>query len=499
MNGSQARATGRAYEPVADIARGGMGRVELVVRREGTFARIYAMKRLHAELSEDREVREMFLEEARIAGLIRHPNVVPVLDVGEDDQGPYLVMDYVEGVAAWRPLVDARRAGELLPVAICAEIARQAAFGLAAAHELEGAGGRRLSVVHRDVSPQNILLGFDGLARVTDFGVARALDHRTTGDEGSVKGKFGYMSPEQVRAEELDARSDLFSFGVVLYELLVCGRLYSGPLDAVVRRIQEEPPPDVCAERSDVPEALGALVRELLSKERAARPASARAVAARLEPIVAAAREAGEDTSIERFMRRSFGDERERQRALVAAALERTDFELPLEATPPVPALGLHDEPTRLTREAGPEATITDGGEPTAETTAAVRTRRAASSNRPLWWAIGVGVTVGAGLAAGWFLADGRELDPELAAPIRAPALPPAPPPTSETAPAPRVETPAEPTLVEAEVGPAVEVEEPAPAERPPRTRRRRTPVRRRSAAGSLARRAWGWDEGDGE
>src|SRR5688572_11811545 len=153
-----------------------MGKVELVVRRDGRFARVFARKRLHAAFAEDTEIVEMFVQEARIAGLIRHTNVVPVLDVGTDEDGPYLVMEYVEGVSAFTAMQHAHKASRAIPIAVVVSVARQMASALAAAHELAGEDGTPLGVVHRDVSPQNVLLGFDGIARLTDFGVARALD-----------------------------------------------------------------------------------------------------------------------------------------------------------------------------------------------------------------------------------------------------------------------------------------------------------------------------------
>ncbi|MCB9596047.1 MAG: ABC transporter substrate-binding protein [Sandaracinaceae bacterium] len=388
---------GRAYEPVADIAKGGMGRVELVVRREGSFARVYAMKRLRPELSEDAEVRAMFLEEARIAGLIRHPNVVPVLDVGEDEQGAYFVMDFVEGVAAYRPLVMAVESGQRLPVAFCVEVMRQTAHGLAAAHELVGAGGRPLSVVHRDVSPQNILLGFDGLVRVTDFGVARILDHQPH-DAAAITGKIGYMSPEQIGGRPLDARSDLFSFGVVLYEMLACGRLYGGPRAEAFRRICLEEIPDIGAVRGDVPPELAELVGKLLAKTPEARPQSAAVVAEWLESTSTKLREAGQEAALRATLLETFAGEHRRQQELVAAALERTRVEIPLvdpsadltgdEVTAttrsgPVTA-ELDDEPTELPPRAPPRRVATaPGGAP-----AAVRPRA--------WW-LAVVVALGLG------------------------------------------------------------------------------------------------------
>ncbi len=384
-----------------------MGRVELVVRREGTFARVYAMKRLHEALAKDAEIRTMFLEEARIAGLIRHPNVVPVLDVGEDEFGPYLVMDFVEGVPAYRPLTAAVEAGQRLPVAFGVEVARQMARGLAAAHELVGAGGRAVCVIHRDISPQNVLLGFDGLVRVTDFGVARVLEEHPP-DSASITGKIGYMSPEQIGRKPLDERSDLFSFGIVLYELLVCERLYKGERDEVFRRICIEPPPDVREVRPDVPDALAELLLELLAKTPGGRPGSAAEVAERLDAIQEALRREGQEPLLQETLEDAFADERERQKALVAAALEQTRAEIPLhdggqsrEVTAPT---GPVPTPDAETRALAPPA-VEDGVETLVE-----RPRpRPAWRPRPLIIGIASASAVLIAAALGWAVWGGGD------------------------------------------------------------------------------------------
>ncbi len=355
------------YVHVAPIARGGMGHVNLVLRQEGRFQRLYALKRLHPHLCDDRRVREMFLEEARVAGLIRHPNVVSVLDVGTDVEGPFLLMDFVDGLAlsTLQQLLDE---GELLPLQICLSIARQAADGLSAAHELTSMNGEPIQLVHRDVSPQNILVGFDGVVRVTDFGVSKALvageafsasspvelEARLTpiGDSQSQSslsldfvfqdagvsgnktmltlcGKFGYMSPEQLRFEPVDPRSDLFAFGVVLWELLCGRRLFRGatPRDTATL-ILDGVLLDVDEFRADCPAALTELLFELLCFEREGRPASAREVASRLRAIHRTVVLEEEELDVDAFLEdrfRGLKGERERTRAVsVQSAVEES-------------------------------------------------------------------------------------------------------------------------------------------------------------------------------
>lgn len=272
------------YTSVGTLGTGGMSRVDLAVRRHGRFARLYAVKRLRPGLGDDRDFREMLFDEARIAGLLRHPNVASAIDFGVDAEGPYLVMDYVEGISAAQLAVERR--GEI-PIAAAVEIVMQAARGLHAAHSLVGSDGRPLELVHRDVTPTNILLGFDGLVRVADFGIAKAMGRVTRTETGLLKGKLGYMSPEQLRFEQPDRRSDLFSLGVVLFELASGERLYK-PSDGheAAYRILNEPPPDLSEACPDAPPELVELAFELLSKERAHRPATAEIVAERLEEIL---------------------------------------------------------------------------------------------------------------------------------------------------------------------------------------------------------------------
>ena len=273
-----------AYEPLFELARGGMGRIVVAVRLEGTFKRVCAMKRLFPHLAEEPGVRAMFLEEARIAAAVRHPNVVSVLDVGEDSEGPYLVMDYIESVTAAQLIRQTAAEMSEIPLQICARICADAARGLHAVHEITDDEGNSMDLVHRDISPQNLLVGFDGVTRVADFGVAKAVDsdHRTR--TGLLKGKMGYMAPERLRFEHADRRADLFALGVVLYELLGGERLYQGADEVgVARRILDEPAPDIGLVRDDVPPSIVQLLFQLLAKRPEKRPDTAAEVAQRLD------------------------------------------------------------------------------------------------------------------------------------------------------------------------------------------------------------------------
>ncbi len=264
-----------------------MGRVEIALREGEHPMRLYAVKRLHPHFRRDPAFLTMFMDEARIASGIRHENVVRVLAFDEDQRGPFLLMEYIDGLPLSEVLKHHHARSDLPPMQMCLSIAAQAAEGLHAAHDLRDGHGKPLRIVHRDLSPQNALLGFDGVVRVTDFGVAKALGRATRTATGILKGKHGYMSPEQLRFEELDRRSDLFSLGVLLYELLTCQRLYSGKDgNEAARRILSEPPPDVRAVRTDASAALAKLITDLLAKDPGARPRTARSAAQRLEEIL---------------------------------------------------------------------------------------------------------------------------------------------------------------------------------------------------------------------
>lgn len=323
------------YQRLIDLSEGGMGRVELTLRRDGKFQRLYAVKRMHGSLQADEASRAMFVEEGRLAGLINHPNVVGVLDVGNDQDGPFLAMEYVEGITVRDLLIHAGRTGLKLPVQICCRIAAQAALGLAAAHSLTSHEGDALHLVHRDVSPHNILVGFDGVVRVADFGIARATgrEHRTS--TGVLKGKLGYMAPEVLQFNDPDARTDLFSLGVVLFEMLAGRRLYAGKDDAErARRILHEAPPDIGELRTDVPIELQELLMSLLAKDPEHRPTDAEGVAERLDSCVRRLSEEDGVCSIRDYVLEGFEEERAARSDAVRTALDALGKAPALPAAP---------------------------------------------------------------------------------------------------------------------------------------------------------------------
>ncbi len=313
-----------ALRRLMTLAQGGMGVIDLSIREDGRFSRLYAVKRPHAQMRNDPVLRAMFLDEGRLAGLIRHVNVISVHDVGEDAEGLYLVMDYVEGISVAALITRESARGGRLPLPLCLGVAAQAARGLHAAHEVRGSDGKPLGIVHRDVSPQNLVIGYDGTIRVTDFGIAKAFGNISRTSTGLLKGNVGYMSPEQLRFHEPDRRSDLFSLGVVLYELLAGRRLYlEDDASAAARRILEEPPPDVGEMRTDVTPELTGLMFELLAKDRDSRPVDGQDVARRLEAMMRAYEAEAGPFDIGAYVTAEFQQERAQLSRAVAEAEAR--------------------------------------------------------------------------------------------------------------------------------------------------------------------------------
>lgn len=265
------------YEPLLELASGGMATV-FVARRLGAagFEHIVVIKRVHRHLLDNREFYDMFRDEARVASLVRHPNVVPVVDVVEEGGELFLVMDYIEGCALATLRKAANDAGKKLPPGVISRIVCDALAGLHAAHEVVDVRGHKLDVVHRDISPQNVLIGVDGSSRIIDFGVAKARNRLTETKSGSLKGKYSYMAPEQARGQDVDRRTDLFAMGVVLWEALTGERLFRGENDLdTLRRIVEMPIPDPSSVDPALPKALDAVVQKALAREPADRYATA--------------------------------------------------------------------------------------------------------------------------------------------------------------------------------------------------------------------------------
>ncbi len=494
------------YELLFRIASGGMAEVYAArVRGEAGFQKLLAVKRMLPQLADDEDFVTMFLDEARVAAHIESPHVVSTLDLGRADDGSlYLVMELVVGVTLARVLRQMARAKTPIPVGTAVELLAQAAQGLHDAHEATTPVGAPLQIVHRDVSPQNILVGVDGRVRLTDFGVARAVLRVTQTVGGKIKGKFAYCSPEQLRRQDIDRRSDVFSLGVVAWESLVGQRLFVGDHPAeTIERVRTMPIPDVRSVRTDVPEPVSAVVMRALERDPDARFATAHDFG---ESLREAARKADAKPpsrdALARFVQKAGGETLDKMRDNIRRALANTGAAVPLppgveplELTPTGksgvversgatdPTTGAYDtsQPEPDASAPGPGARVPsdlliDVPEPDEPPTTMME-RAEARPARPPWIALALGAlavaVVGAVLAVLWL---GRSGSPGTAIELE-PAAEPAPTPLAEPAPTPLAEPAPEPAPARTEPAPddaplAGEAE-PAPA-----TRRSERPTR---------------------
>jgi serine/threonine-protein kinase len=293
----------------------------------GGFQRFVAIKRLHPHLAREPEFIEMFLEEARLSARIHHPNVVPILEIGESDQGYYIVMEYVEGDTLGRLLARSAQTGVRLPTKVGLRVVIDMLAGLDAAHELKDDDGNGFGIVHRDISPQNVLVGVDGSSRLSDFGVARATSKLSTTRTGQLKGKLAYMAPEQAKGtKDIDRRADIFASGIVLWEVLACRRLFKGDGEAdTLNRVLHEPIPPVRAAAPTIPAALEAVVAKALERDRAKRYDSAAEFADSLERASRVVGSLGTHKDVAQYLEVVLGTEISQQREVVRAWLARSE------------------------------------------------------------------------------------------------------------------------------------------------------------------------------
>lgn len=259
------------YEIVALLALGGTAEIYLArIAGASGFEKYVVVKCLHDHLADDTEFVKMFLDEARLVGVLDHSNIVQTFELGEHDGRYYMVMEFLAGLSlamVMRRSVS-RVPGGRVPVALVLNVASQAAAGLHYAHE-RASGGRLLNIVHRDISPQNLVISFEGVVKIVDFGIARAELRETKTKVGTIKGKFAYMSPEQCVAKQIDRRTDVFALGVIVHELLTGRRLFKreSPYETYQAVLEcAVPPPSTV--NSELDTALDAIVLKALAKDR---------------------------------------------------------------------------------------------------------------------------------------------------------------------------------------------------------------------------------------
>jgi len=277
------------FQLLAKLATGGMAEIFLARRLgAGPDQPVQVVKRILPHLADDEHFVAMFRDEAALASQLVHPNICRVHHLGIADGGAFIVMEYLHGVALSRLLSRLSKRRQFLDVRVVAGLAVQACDGLHAAHEARGRDGHPLGVVHRDVSPPNILVTGDGVVKLLDFGIAKARGASSKTRTGTVKGKNAYMSPEQILGKPLDRRSDVFALAAVVYELLSVRRLFHRDSDFLTfKAITEEPIPDIRDRRSDLPAALVGVLTRALARDPNARFATAAAMAAAITSSVA--------------------------------------------------------------------------------------------------------------------------------------------------------------------------------------------------------------------
>ncbi|MEO8700667.1 MAG: protein kinase [Kofleriaceae bacterium] len=389
-------------ELLATIGEGGMARV-ILARQRGPmgFEKVVVVKVIHPRLSDDAAAIGMLLDEARVAAQLAHPNVVHTYELGEAHGTFYIVMEYLAGESLQRILKTASLGAGIDP-RMTARVLADAAAGLHAAHELTDMQGRNMGLIHRDVSLGNIIVLYNGSVKVVDFGIAKTHDRVTsTTAQGQLKGKYAYMSPEQIRNEPMDRRSDVFSLGVVLWECLALRRLFhSDNVPATLLQIVsgERVPPSVY--RPEIPAALDAICMNALAIDPAQRFQSAQEMQRALEDTIWQSR--CDSSDVQMYMTAVFGDRIRKRQALLASC--NTQYAVELE-----PRDATFDDTSGL-RTPGivpppqlPPLAKSLYREPTAPPVAA----RKSSSKRLLGWLLGIAVMfAGGAFAMNALLAD---------------------------------------------------------------------------------------------
>ncbi|HEX8113115.1 MAG TPA: serine/threonine-protein kinase, partial [Kofleriaceae bacterium] len=305
--------TENSYQVLAKLASGGMAEIFLA-RGEGVAGveRYCVLKRILRDRASDVQFVRMFLDEARLAAQLQHPNIAQVYDIGKLGDSYFFTMEYVHGETVRALLHRAVELRRQLPIGCVLTIVAGAAAGLHHAHVRVGLDGRALGIVHRDVSPSNLMVSYEGSVKLVDFGVAKASDRAYETKSGTVKGKISYLSPEQCRGKRVDRRSDLFSLGICFWEMLTAERMYRRASDFEnMNAIVSEPPPPPSSRRADIPPELDELVLRLLAKDPGERCQTADEVVEAVEAFAAGTGSVLSASALGRLVREMFGPRRE--------------------------------------------------------------------------------------------------------------------------------------------------------------------------------------------
>jgi eukaryotic-like serine/threonine-protein kinase len=320
---SNRREVGR-YHLVAELARGGMGNVYLAATQgPGGFEKIVVLKELKPEFAHDETYVSMFLDEARLAARLTHPNIVQTNEVASDGSRHYMVMEFLDGRSLYR-LLRYFAHSSLFPIGAHLRIIAEAVLGLDYAHELRGFDGEPLGVVHRDVSPLNIVVTFDGQTKILDFGIAKAVDSSLETRAGTLKGRVAYMAPEQARGAKVDRRADIYALGVMIWEAAARRRLWPAMTEVqILTRILGAGAPSLRSVVPDAPADLDALCSRAMAPDPADRYPTAAALSHDLEAHLARRTDVPTMRAIGMLLSHTFREERQKTNVAIDETLIR--------------------------------------------------------------------------------------------------------------------------------------------------------------------------------
>ncbi|MCB9522852.1 MAG: protein kinase [Myxococcales bacterium] len=324
------------YELIKRIAYGGMAEIHLArASGIGGFEKLLALKVIHPKFSTDQEFIDMLVDEAKIAVQLSHVNVGQIFDLGRIEDTYYIAMEFIDGKDLYQLLVKCSELEIEIPFDIIVFIAMEAAAGLQYAHTKADNYGRPLNIVHRDISPQNVLISYDGEVKIVDFGIAKASQRSKETESGVIKGKFFYMSPEQAWGDRIDARTDIFSTGICLYEMITGEMLYNEEKAlALLDKVRKAEIPPMRARRRDLPPALEGIILKALARDRDKRYQSAGELQRALSAFLYSNWPDFNRGRVKAFMRQVFGDQRF---VLPMPAGGRAAPQLSIEAQAPAP------------------------------------------------------------------------------------------------------------------------------------------------------------------
>jgi phosphate binding protein len=330
------------YRLIASLGRGGQADVYLAVRRgPAGFSKLIVIKSIRHEMEHDPRFRDALIAEARLAAKLQHPNIVQTLEVGDEAGLLYMAMEFLDGQPLSKVVRVAAREGQQIEPPVVAAILSEMLAGLNAAHELRDYDGRSLEVIHRDVSPQNVFLTYEGEIKLVDFGIAKTAAGGEVTEAGIIKGKAGYMAPEQALGLPLDRRVDLYAAGIIAWELFSGKRFFLGDTPTVSEKARPGPAPPIASVLAGIPPAVAAVVDKALARDREQRFATAKEMREALEAALASSgmRKAGRE-EVGRFVAGLFEKDRQWLQQRIRQSIEAADHETPSEQT--LPSLDIH-------------------------------------------------------------------------------------------------------------------------------------------------------------